>query len=369
MNQRCRNELFVKIKKDDMRKVLITICVILVFFAAFVAKTLYDSGQFKTIRQHYEGDCIRVESLPGPEDITLHPRTGIAFISSDDRRAAMAGAPVQGAIYAVDLTGKSPAPKKLTAGFDKEFHPHGISLYLDGTGKTFLFVINHTKEGHFVERFEYTGGALVHRESIRHPLMFSPNDLVAVGAHSFYATNDHGFTSSAWRMLEDFLPLKRSYVMYYDGKDMRVVAKGFGYANGINVSADGKILYLAATLDKAIHVFSRDIASGSLSPAYEIDTGTSPDNIELDAADLMYVACHPKMLDFLAHAKDKAKSSPSQILRITSKDKGDYKIDEIYLNDGKQISAASVAAPLNGGFLAGQVFDDHVLICSEKRGR
>ena len=352
-----------------MRKVLITVFVILAFFAAFVAKTLYDAGQFKTIIQHYEGTCIRVAGLPGPEDITIHPRTGIAFISSDDRRATKAGAPVQGAIYALDLTEKDPAPKKLTAGFDKEFHPHGISLYLDGTGKAFLFVINHTKEGSFVEIFEYVGGALVHRESIGHPLMFSPNDLVAVGVRSFYATNDHGFTSSSWRMLEDFLPLKRSYVMYYDGKDMRVVAKGFGYANGISVSADGKILYLAATLDKAIHVFTRDIASGSLSPAYDIDVGTGPDNIELDTTGALYVACHPKMLEFLAHSKDKGKSSPSQILRITAKDKGDYIIDEIYLNDGKQISAASVATPINGGFLVGQVFEDHVLICSEKRGR
>jgi hypothetical protein len=75
------------------------------------------------------------------------------------------------------------------------------------------------------------------------------------------------------------------------------------------------------------------------------------------------------MLEFLAHSKDKGKSSPSQILRITAKDKGDYKIDEIYLNDGKQISAASVAAPLKGGFIVGQVFDDHILICDEKEAR
>lgn len=352
-----------------MRKALIAIFAILAFFTAFVVKTLYDAGQFKTIRQHYEGACIRVAGLPGPEDITIHPRTGIVFISSDDRRATRAGAPVQGAIYVLDLTEKGSAPKKLTAGFDKEFHPHGISLYLDGAGKTFLFVINHTKEGNFVEIFEYIGGALVHRESIEHPLMFSPNDLVAVGERSFYATNDHGFVSSSRRMLEDFLPLKRSFVIYYDGKEMRVVAKGFGYANGISVSADGKILYLAPSLDKAIHVFTRDIASGSLSPAYDIDIGTGPDNIELDATGALYVACHPKMLDFLAHSKDKGKNSPSQILRITAKDKGDYKIDEIYLNDGKQISAASVATPFSGGFLVGQVFDDHILICNEKRGR
>jgi arylesterase/paraoxonase len=349
-----------------MRKVLIAVLIAIIVFAAFVARTLISAGQFKTIRPHCEGTCIRVAGLPGPEDITIHPVTGIAFISSDDRRATRAGKPAQGAIYALDRTAKGTIPRKLTAGFDRDFHPHGLSLYLDGNGKTFLFVINHAKAGHFVEIFEYAKDVLVHRESIGHPLMFSPNDLVAVGPRSFYVTNDHGFASRSWQMLEDFFPLKRSFVLYYDGKEMRVAAKGFGYANGINISADGKTLYLAATLDKAIHLFSRDAASGVLMPAYDIDLGTGPDNIELDSSGNLYVACHPKMLDFLAHAKDKTKISPSQILKITIKGKGNDEVKEIYLNDGKEISASSVAAPFKGGFLVGQVFDDHILICTDK---
>lgn len=349
-----------------MRKAIIAVLIIIMVFAAFVVRTLIVAGQFKTIRPHYEGTCIRVAGLPGPEDITVHPRTGIALISSDDRRAMLAGKPVQGAIYAFDRSVKGAIPRKLTAGFNRDFHPHGLSLYLDGSGKAFLFVINHAKAGHFVEIFEYASGVLIHRESIAHPLMFSPNDLVAVGPRSFYVTNDHGFASRSWRMLEDFIPLKRSFVLYYDGKETRVAAKGFGYANGINISADGKTLYLAATLDKAIHVFSRDAASGALTPAYDIDLGTGPDNIELDTSGNLYVACHPKMLDFFAHAKDKTKISPSQILKITSRGKGNDKVDEIYLNDGKEISAASVAAPFKGGFLVGQVFDDHILVCINK---
>jgi arylesterase/paraoxonase len=349
-----------------MRKVIIAVLIIIIVFAAFVARTLISAGQFKTIRPHYEGTCIRVAGLPGPEDITVHPLTGIAFISSDDRRATLAGKPVQGAIYALDLGVKGAIPRKLTAGFDRDFHPHGISLYLDGSGKAFLFVINHAKAGHFVEIFEYASGVLIHRESIAHPLMFSPNDLVAVGPRSFYVTNDHGFVSRSWQRMEDFIPLKRSFVLYYDGKKMRVAAKGFGYANGINISADGKTLYLAATLDKAIHVFSRDAASGALTPAYDIGLGTGPDNIELDTSGNLYVACHPKMLDLLAHAKDKTKISPSQILKITINGKGHDRVDEIYLDDGKEISASSVAAPFKGGFFVGQVFDDHILICTDK---
>lgn len=358
--------MFINHKEGAMRKAIIVVLIIIMVFAAFVVKTLKDAGQFKTISPHYEGSCIRMSGLPGPEDITVHPRTGIALISSDDRRATLAGKPTQGTIYSLDRRVKGSIPIKLTAGFNRDFHPHGLSLYLDGSGKAFLFVINHAKAGHFVERFEYASGVLIHRESIAHPFMFSPNDLVAVGPRSFYVTNDHSLSSRSWRMLEDFIQLKRSFVLYYDGKEMRVAAKGFGYANGINISADGKTLYLAATLDRAIHVFSRDTASGALTLAYDIDMGTGPDNIELDTSGNLYVACHPKMLDFLSHSKDKTKISPSQILKITSKGKGNAEVEEIYVNDGKEISAASVVAPFKGGFLVGQVFEGHILVCTGK---
>jgi arylesterase/paraoxonase len=193
--------------------------------------------------------------------------------------------------------------------------------------------------------------------------MFSPNDLVAVGPRSFYASNDHGNRSKRGRLLEDYLQLARSYVVYYDGSDMRIAAEGFGYANGINVDREGKKLYLATTIGRSLHVFSRDIPSGKLTKERDISLNTGADNIEIDADGNLYVTCHPKLLAFSAHSKDRTKLSPSQVLKISFSGADQYTIKEIYLNDGTEISGSSVAAPFSGGFMVGQVFEDHILIC------
>lgn len=346
-----------------MKKVTIISSVVILLVAAMVVKTLYDAGQFKTITPHCKCSCEKITGLPGPEDITVDAGIGIAFISSDDRRATMAGRPVQGAVYGLNLNAEGAKPINLTTDFKKAFHPHGISLYKSDKGEMLLFVINHTQAGHFVEIFEYRNHKLNHRESISHPLMFSPNDLVAVGPRSFYASNDHGNRSEWGRTLEDYLQLARSYVVYFDGNDMQIAAEGFGYANGINVSRDEKRLYLATTVGRSLHVFSRDIPTGKLTKEFDINLNTGADNIERDGEGNLYIACHPKLLDFAAHAKDRDKLTPSQVLKISFTDTDKYVIEEIYIDDGKEISASSVAAPLKGGFLVGQVFEDHILLC------
>jgi len=39
------------------------------------------------------------------------------------------------------------------------------------------------------------------------------------------------------------------YVLYYDGKRFRKVAKKLAYANGINTSPDSRTVYVAATVE------------------------------------------------------------------------------------------------------------------------
>ena len=58
--------------------------------------------------------------IAGPEDITVNLDTGIAYISSTDRRAVRAGRETEGAIYALDLESPEPRPVELTGQFEKE---------------------------------------------------------------------------------------------------------------------------------------------------------------------------------------------------------------------------------------------------------
>jgi arylesterase/paraoxonase len=95
-------------------------------------------------------------------------------------------------------------------------------------------------------------------------MLISPNDIVAVGPDKFYVSNDHRYIAGFMQVLENYLQLKLSSVVYYDGSRFSEVASGIGYANGINVSADGEVLYLCAVTEGALHIYNRDIASGKL---------------------------------------------------------------------------------------------------------
>ncbi len=95
------------------------------------------------------------------------------------------------------------------------------------------------------------------------------------------------------RGLEDYLKLRRSNVVFYDGSRFSEAASGIGYANGVNVSPDGKTIYLCAVTELALHVYDRDPASGKLLLREKIKLGTGVDNIEKDEAGGLWIGAHP----------------------------------------------------------------------------
>jgi arylesterase/paraoxonase len=348
-----------------LKWVITGIVVVVIALGVLVARTFWEAGEFKEIAPHFSGECRPIPGVLSSEDITIHPQTGVAFISSDDRRARMGGDPSEhGAIYAFDVNSETPDLRELTAGFEKQFRPHGIGLLGQEDGGPSLFVVNHREEGHYVEIFDHTGNELVHRRSVQGPLMHSPNDVLPVGSEAFYVTNDHGNAPGWGRTLEDYLQLSRSYVLHYDGRAFRVVAEDLNYANGINRSRDGETVYVSATLAGEIYVYDRDVATGDLELRRGIDLGTGVDNIELDNDGHLWLGAHPKLLTFVRHAKDPGVLSPSQVLKVGLGEDGHYRVDEIYLNDGEALSGSSVAAVFQGTLLVGSVFDDRFLMCT-----
>ncbi len=341
------------------------VAVTLLFVLAFlVLKTYRDAGEFKTIQAIGGQECRLIDGVQSSEDITIHPKTGMAFISSDDRRAFVLGQTSQpGAIYGFDLTNPEPELVNLTPTLPFEFHPHGIGLYIDDSDSTWLFVVNHRDDASYVEIFRYDGNQLLHVESVHGERMHSPNDVLPVGPRQFYVTNDHGNTSKLGRLLEEYLQLARSNLLYYDGRSFREVAGGFGYANGVNMSPDGSQVYVAATTSKAVFVFDRDPRSGNLTPRQRIDLGTGVDNIEVDANGDLWIGAHPKLLTFVAYSKDANKLSPSQVVRIRWRGPGNFDIHYIYASDGRPLSGSSVAAVWGEHLLIGSVFDPAFLWC------
>ena len=348
------------------KKAVIVVLILAVIATGLGIKTFYDAGEFKTITPHFNGQVETIAGVLSSEDITIHPPTAMAFISSDDRRAhwSRKNQARQGAIYGFDLKSSDPRLVNLTEDFSPELNPHGIGWWMAENGDLSLFVVNHRREGHFVEIFDYRGGKLVHRQSVSGALMHSPNDVIPVGPVSFYVTNDHGNSTALGRAAEEYLQLARSYVLYYDGRTFRKVAEALAYANGINLSPDGQSVYVAATVGQKIYVYDRDSATGSLSLRITIEAGTGVDNIEIDQRGDLWIGSHPKLLTFVKHSKDPAVLSPSQVIRIAKKATDQYEVTEIYMSAGKPLSASSVAAVFEDTLLIGSVFDNRFLRCT-----
>ncbi|XP_019363995.1 PREDICTED: serum paraoxonase/arylesterase 2-like isoform X4 [Gavialis gangeticus] len=207
------------------------------------------------------GNIVQLKA--GSEDIDILPN-GLVFISSGLKYPGLKSfAPDKpGEILLMDLNEKNPKARELriSRGFDlASFNPHGISTYIDKDDSVYLFVVNHPHQKSTVEVFTFVedDNSLKHLKTIKHDLLPSVNDILAVGPDRFYATNDHYFSDSVLMFLEMFLGLTWSNVVYYSPTEVKEVSGGFYSANGINMSPDEKYIYIADLLDHNIHVMEK----------------------------------------------------------------------------------------------------------------
>ena len=341
--------------------------------ALYSTKTVIDSGHLKEINPHFNGTCKSVENIPGPEDITILDN-GLAIISSDFRRKIDKTNllypiennninSLQGNIYFYDLNNNNSFPLNMTKNLNFEFHPHGISTYLDDENNLYLSVVNHTSKGHFIEFFYYDNTKLKHLKTISSPLLVSPNDIVLINESQFYVTNDHGFGKPFFKLFEDYLQMSKSNILFYNGSDFVEVVEDLQMANGINISKDKKIVYCAETIGQKLNIYRRNQLDNSLLLLESIEIDSGLDNIEIDLEGNLYIGSHPKLFDFIKHAKDKNHFSPSQVFKISP----DYTVvEEIFLSDGDDISASTVGAFYKNILLIGAVFDNHFLHCEQQ---
>lgn len=94
----------------------------------------------------------------------------------------------------------------LPAGTDRVFH--GLDIHERSATELTIFAINHRRTGSVIEVLEYTiGGKVQYKETIKHELIRTPNDIVALGPRSFYVSNDHRHPTGAMRHVEGILDM------------------------------------------------------------------------------------------------------------------------------------------------------------------
>ena len=332
----------------------------LLFILVYVGYVFVSTGYFRTIENSFDGTVEKKIAISGAEDIMVIPEKGLALVSASPRKNSLDVQQEIGGLYLMDLNSKSYKVKPLTADFNEPFAPHGISMFKTDSTYT-VMAVNHTTEKHSFEVFQLQDSVLTFEKTIANPALVSPNDVVMLDEDRFYFTNDHKYVDGIGRLVEDYVGVALSNVMYFDGKNYTEVATGIGYANGINYDTKRKLLFVAAprNFEVKVYVVNDD---GSLNFIEDIDCGTGVDNIEFDAEGNLWIGSHPNLLAFSSYAAGGKEISPSEIIKIQYRGTGDYTIEVVYLNDGKQMSGSTVAAPYKDVVIAGNVMDSHFLV-------
>lgn len=327
---------------------------------------LVAAGVFLDIPEKSVGQCSQVTGggIAGVEDLAIDQQTGIAYLSGYDRWTNMKLPGVRGAIWTYMAGATEQAPVDATRGqLPQGFQPHGISLHREPDGRLVLFAINHAGGKHSVEIFDVNGTNLTHRRTVTGAAMVSPNDVVGTGMDSFYVTNDHANVSGWMRTFEDFGRLRLTTVQYFDGNAFTTALEGLGGSNGINISADGRSLYVAAASERAVRVYDRDPATGELKQRAVVEVPGFADNIDVLANGDLLLGVHSKILDLLGHFQNAANRSPSHVLLLKANGAGSFLPETIYYNKGEEISGVSVAAAAKGRLLIGPIFESKILDC------
>lgn len=322
-----------------------------VFFLVWVR--LNEAGAFRSIEPEGDWNCSPIPSPLGPEDLTWDPLDGALWVSALDRRTFFRGGPAAGGIFRYTTAGGF---EDRTPKLEFPFHPHGIDLWVDARGARHLAAVNHrSASDHTIEFFREVDGIWRLERTIIGGR--SPND-VAVGGHGeVWVTQDHR-TEGAARLVEEIFSAKWSTLSRWSGEEEVTAHTGLAYPNGVQVSADGRRLYLTQTLARTVSAYEIQ-EDQSLSMLWMVELEASPDNVELDEHGDLWIAAHPNVLAFLRHARSETILSPSQVWHVSAEGRA----TPIWQDDGALLSGSSAAAVAGGKLAVGAVFSDHILLC------
>uniref|UniRef100_UPI00358E7F6D serum paraoxonase/arylesterase 2-like n=1 Tax=Myxine glutinosa TaxID=7769 RepID=UPI00358E7F6D len=267
-----------------------------------------------------------------------------------------------GKMYFLDLNDDDavPVPFDFSADFNSmNFNPHGISHFMDhsdGAEKILLFVVNHPNHDSQVDIFHVNleSKLLIYQKTVQHDLLPHINNIVAVGIDAFYATNNHISEEETTFLLSFVMPMNDANVIFYNDNKAVVVAHGLGMANGINLSPDGRHVYVADSTNKEVKVMNRK-EDNSLSLQKVIKLHVLPDNIEVDRkTGSLWIGCLPSLWPLVFYG---TKHSPgSEVVRIDCPSSAEPSVTTIYSNNGSELQSSSVAARHESHLLIGTVF-------------
>lgn len=356
--------------------------------------------------------CRTLARVTGPEDIVEDRSNRRLLVSAVDRRAQPAE---DGAIWQVPLHPPLPrdgARRMILFGRDGcSFRPHGIDLAPPKRPgePALLYVINHhaasdsrpksrcfdSDDRPHLPRPDAAQGATsievfrVEEDRLRFlrrlaapSVLEHANDLVALPDGDLWVTVPPTKPLQLLGELAGWGFHSRLVHFECDGgalgcggtwrklKPPTIDEERPAFANGIawrarGEEAAGGELFVASTLGGG--VFAYRLVDGRPLADRRIGAAVSgPDNLTWidEARTVLLAAAHPSIRRFLRHGADAEIASPSQAWEIdVDGGEGDGKATPLVYDDGRRISAASVALCIDGEVVLGQVFGETVEAC------
>ncbi|KAH9496121.1 Serum paraoxonase/arylesterase 1 [Bulinus truncatus] len=327
-------------------------------------------------KKHHPGMCRQVKGVEfGSEDFQV-TSDGVAFITSGVMHEAMSPQfkdfitqnQIRGKILIYDFNRPDQGVTELKIESDKQlnikrFRPHGISLVEDkAKSEHLVYVINHQgSEQDRVEKFRFqpVTKTLVHLKSFTGDILRVTHDLAVVQEDQFYVSNYLYFSTYALSVVEHLTPVGLGSIVYFNGTHFETVVSSVLGPNGLTLSADGRLLYVAYPLSERIEVYKR-LSNNRLHMVQSSMVYTCPDNVHLSpSGSELYVGAHPVPYRALDHLNQPEHVSPSSVLRIPLKNGHlvEDGVTELFYDHGDLIAGSSVAAVYNGQLLIGSIMN------------
>ena len=320
------------------------------------------------------GGARPVCGLQNPEDLAVLPggRTLLVsqFGSMDGAKPGnLATFDVATEAVNVVFPGEPPAPQPGWGDVNcpgppsDAFSPHGIDLDTRPDGALRLLVVNHGGR-EAVEIFEVRAlgplWAVQWRGCAIPPEGTYMNDVVSLPDGGFLAT--HMFPKSgplltAFHMLRGILSMEIGHVLEWRPQKgfRRVPGTGAPFPNGIEVSSDGRVIFLNVYLAGQVRRIDRK--TGEILGIVEL---SSPDNSTWGEDGRLLVASHDDGMEISACGSLEGGSCPAAY-SIVAVHPETQATEVLYRNAGPPMGGGTVAVELDGELFIGSFFGDRIV--------
>ncbi|KAK4048282.1 hypothetical protein OIO90_005901 [Microbotryomycetes sp. JL221] len=389
---------------------LLTVAAIPLALSAAFGTYLYPRAKLlgigKTVEPLNNLNCQSIQGLVGCEDAWIDEQHHLAYLPCTPLESRKAWLPAvlhlnstalptvsKDGIYLLDL--KTNKFNKLNIrnmppNALNNLNLHAIEVYQSPSDRSHLtvFVNSHRppqnrnlgpKQGanSVIEIFETRMGDkdLNWIKSVEHPLIRTPNNLVAMGSRQFYVSNDHRHKVHWTRALEQIRQVPTD-IIYCDASNdsthCMVAADGILFPNGI-ARGPGQLLYQASCGEGKMNIYEIQSGDNSLVLVDSVKTNHLVDNLHVSSDGSIYLASFPNLIAlgkvFKTAGMNSKIVSPVEIYKVSNETNSKqyfgnkFKVEKVFADLGEKVSGVTTAAPYLDKLLLTGVMTDKVVIC------